>query len=127
MKRLQKTSSNLETITEVAQKVREEIVSKYGDLLYGKCIEASERIQQLLLEKSIQAKTVEGWCIYGEDANVSSRPYDEHTWVEVGNIYIDVTADQFKAFVDEYIPPIIVGDKPDYMVYDEPTYLLDEE
>lgn len=128
MKRLIAKEDNTGTILEIAWVVRDEVVSKYGeDFLYGKCIEASERIVGLLKEKGIDAQTVEGWCVYDDSTTVSDRPYDEHTWVESNCIYIDVTATQFGAFVGEEIPEIIVGSKPDYMVYDEPTHLIEED
>lgn len=81
----------------ICKQVREELVNKYGkDFLYGKCIEASDKIVKLLSEEGIKAKTVEGWCLYDNDEACSDRPYDEHTWVELEDgTYVDVTATQF--------------------------------
>lgn len=90
--------------------------------LYGKCIEASDKIVELLNKEGIDAKTIEGWCLYDFDDGCSDRPYDEHTWVELKDgTYIDVTATQFQSFIDEDIPEIIIGDKPYYMSYEEPN------
>lgn len=114
-------------VQKIATQVRDEIVDKYGaDNLYGKCIEASDKIKELLDKEGIDSHTVEGWCIYSEDASCSDRPYDEHTWVELNDgTYIDVTATQFQSFVDEEIPDIIIGDMPNYMTYEEPE--VDED
>lgn len=118
------------TVQKIAIQVRKEMVDKYGigTNLAGRCIEASDRIVELLNEKGIEAKTVEGWCIFDDDSYGSDRPYDEHTWVELENgTYIDVTAEQFNPgmWTENELPEIIVGTKPECMVYDEPE--LDEE
>lgn len=109
------------------KQVRQEMVSKYGSgyLLSGHCIESSERIVELLHLNNVQATTIEGWCIY--DVNdVYEIPYAAHTWVELKDkTYIDVTADQFSCVMHTDIPEIIMGDKPYYMVYEEPK--LDED
>lgn len=120
-------NKNINIINKICKQVRDEIVSKYGeDNLYGKCIEASERIVELLKQNNIYATTIEGWCIYDDDSGCSDRPYDEHTWVELADsTYIDVTATQFQSFIYEDIPDIIIGSKPNYMVYEEPD-IIDE-
>lgn len=120
-------NKDIDIINKICKQVRDEIVSKYGeDNLYGKCIEASERIVELLKQNDVYATTIEGWCIYDDDSGCSDRPYDEHTWVELADsTYIDVTATQFQSFIYEDIPDIIIGSKPDYMVYEEPD-IIDE-
>ena len=56
---------NQQLYKEIASQVRKEIVDKYGeDFLYGKCIEASDRIVELLSEQGIKSKAVEGWVHY---------------------------------------------------------------
>ena len=108
----------------ICKQVRDELVNKYGeDFLYGKCIEASDKIVELLNKEGIDAKTVEGWCVYDDDSGCSDRPYDEHTWVELEDgTYIDVTATQFQSFIEDDIPDIIIGNIPYYMSYNEPQY-----
>ena len=117
-------------IQEIATQVRKEMVDKYGEGtdLAGHCIEASDRIVDLLTNSDIEAKTVEGWCIYDDDYYGSDRPYDEHTWVELNDgTYIDVTADQFNdgMYTENELPKIIIGNIPNCMVYNEPE--LDED
>lgn len=117
-------------IQEIATQVRKEMVDKYGTEtdLAGRCIEASDRIVELLSEKGIEAKAVEGWCMYDDEYYGSDRPYAEHTWVELeDSTYIDVTADQFNVAMYEgnKLSEIIIGDMPECMIYDEPE--LDED
>ena len=54
-----------------------------------------EMIVDMLYDIGIKAETIEGWCIYEDDSSCTDRCYDEHTWVECEEYYIDVTADQF--------------------------------
>lgn len=104
-------------------KVREELENKYGvDFLYGKCIEASDKIVALLSQQGVRSKIVEGWVIYDNPEGCTDRDYDEHTWVETEDNYIlDVTATQFNHFMDEDYPSIIVSEELPYgFSYDEP-------
>ena len=115
---------------EIASQVRKEIVNKYGeDFLYGKCIEASEKIVALLSKEGINSKTVEGWVHYDCDEGCTDRDYDEHTWVETGDGYvIDVTATQFNSFMEEDYPAIIVSKELPYgYSYDEPDVYEDSD
>lgn len=110
----------------ILTRVRKEMIDKYGeDFLYGKCIEASDRIVELLKLKGIEASTIEGWVHYDFDEGCSDRPYDEHTWVETSSHLIcDVTATQFNAFMEEDYPEIICQYKLPYgFQYSEPTLL----
>lgn len=120
-----KKSDRYNEIYNICKEIRNEIVSKYGeDNLYGKCIEASDKIVEKLKDIGIKASTIEGWCIYDDDSSCSDRGYDEHTWVELTDgTYIDVTATQFEYFMYDDIPEIIIGEKPEYMIYDEPIDL----
>jgi len=116
---------DLDEIKMFLEIVRENFVSKHGEEnLHGTCIEASEMISKELTKHGIKNKIVEGWCQYDDEHYGSDRPYDEHTWVEIVNqgkiIVLDVTLDQFQAGMEEDIPPIYVGDLPDFLVYDEP-------
>lgn len=119
------TNSTSTVCRTIAKQVREEVVNKYGDEvnLCGHCIEASDRIVELLSAKGITARTIEGWCLYDDECYGSDMPYDAHTWVELNDgTYIDVTADQFNPgmYRGNELPGIIVGQKPSCMVYVEP-------
>ena len=123
-----KNIKQYEIIYSICKKVREELVKEHGkNNLYGTCIKASDKIIKLLSEQNIQSHSVEGWCMYEDEHYGSDRQYDEHTWVELEDkTYIDVTADQFSYGMFTHIPEIIIGKKPDYMVYNEPKYLNNE-
>ena len=119
----------MQAIRVICRAVRDDLVARYGkDCLYGTCIEASERICSNLKRHNIEAKIVEGWCHYDDASSCSDRDYDEHTWVEATidgkMLYLDVTADQFQFYIDEEIPNIIIGEKPYYMVYEEPVTVM---
>lgn len=112
----------------IASQVRKELIDKYSeDFLYGKCIEASDKIVDLLSKEGINATAVEGWVHYDCDEGCTDRDYDEHTWVETEDGYvIDVTATQFNHFMDEDYPTIIVQNELPYgYSYDEPNNYLD--
>lgn len=111
-------------IYNICKLVRNKIISKYGkDHLYSSCIETSDMIIDLLSKEGIKAHVVEGYCIYDDIYFGSDRPWDEHAWVELEDkTYIDVTADQFESGMFRDIPEIIIGDKPEYMVYEEPDF-----
>ena len=121
--------NNEQLYREIASQVRKEIVDKYSeDFLYGKCIEASEKIVELLAKEGVKSTTVEGWVHYDCDEGCTDRDYDEHTWVETEDGYIiDVTATQFNHFMDEDYPAVIVQNElPWGYSYDEPDSYLDD-
>ena len=124
-----KLFENQDIIYSVLFRVRKEVVNKYGeDNLYGKCIESSDRIVELLSELHIQAHTVEGWVLYDYDEGCSDRPYDEHTWVETpdGRV-LDVTATQFNSFMEEPFDDIIYGyGLPYNYFYEEPLFAIED-
>ena len=121
----------------IAKKVAETVRKAFtehigtGTDLAGYCILASTLICEILKELGIKdVKTVEGWCSYDDEYYGSDRPYDEHTWVELGEWYIDVTADQFNPGMEldnEYTGIIVTKGLPHGMSYDEPEYYDDDE
>lgn len=116
---------DLDEIKMFLEIVRADVVSQHGeDNLHGTCIEASELISKELNKHGIKNTIVEGWCLYDDENYGSDRPYDEHTWVEIVSqgktIVLDVTLDQFKYGMDEPIPPVYIGEKPEFLVYEEP-------
>lgn len=123
--------ASFQKIKKICQKTRKEMVEKYGKNLTGRCIEAAKKIRDELLNEDIAAYTVEGWCEFEQDIGFTNTPFDPHTWTEVllGSdfYYIDVTVDQFSYAMIEKIPPIIIGEMPDYMSYVKPYFEEDEE
>lgn len=128
-----KQYDTIEMITQLACSVRSEMVELYGDNLFGKCIEASDKIvQRINSQLDIDTIIVEGWCQYDDENYGSDRPWDEHTWVEVPslNLYIDVTADQFNYGMyseNNYDAIIVRKGLPHGMRYNEPIWEEYEE
>lgn len=127
---IQKNKNQVENILKT---VRKYMVDNYGDgtNLAGKCIMASELIVKLLhLIGFNEAKAVEGWCHYDYEDYGSDRPYDEHTWVELGDYYLDVTADQFNLGMEkenEFEGIIFNHGLPHGMCYEEPNDYDEDE
>lgn len=122
---------NKELIKNTAELVRTHMQHLYGKgtNLCGHCVEASEKIVNILSELGIQAKMINGWCIYEDDSTCTDRCYDEHTWVEADGLYIDVTADQFNPCMIHKLKPVYVCEnRLKCMVYEKPDYeWLDEK
>ena len=87
-------------------------------------------IKERLDKLGIQSEVIEGYCIYDDDSSCTDRCYDEHTWVVVnGDVYVDVTADQFNSCLYDCnkFPPVTISTVPECMVIEEPDYQwLDE-
>lgn len=112
-------------ILKIAMAVREQMETLYGvgTDLAGHCIEASETIAAILTTCGAKCKVVEGWCEFDDEYYGSDRPYDPHTWVEIGKVYLDVTADQFNPgmYPENKYPPVLVNlGLPHGMSYREP-------
>ena len=89
------SNNNEQLYREIASQVRKEMVDRCGPDLTSQCIDASDRIVQLLKEEGISARTVDKYIFYDFDHDFI-EPYDYHSWVETADgYYIDVTADQF--------------------------------
>lgn len=116
----------IEQLTEIAKNVRAKMENEYGEDLQGKCIEASELLaNEIKKEISEDVKIVEGWCQYDDEYYGSEHPWDPHTWVEIGDIYIDTTADQFNHGMykeNDFKKIIVQKGLPHGMRYDEPTW-----
>lgn len=92
--------SGKDIIEKVAIAMRNLLEKRYGTGtdLCGRCIEASSYLETILRTFGVtDIKQVEGWCLFEDEDYGSDRPYDEHTWLELGNgkYYLDITADQF--------------------------------
>lgn len=115
----------LEKIAKIVRSLMEAMYGTGTDLC-GHCIEASELICEALKTfGASNAKTVEGWCCFDDESYGSDRPWDEHTWVEIGDIYVDVTADQFNPGMykeNEFEPIVIRKGLPYCMTREEPTW-----
>lgn len=112
----------------VAESIRNYLELRYGKDLTGRCVEASNLItSHLSLYGFVRTREVSGWCLYDDPIGCSTRPYDEHTWVEAEStklpkrLYIDITADQFNRYVDDKYSKINITKKLLHnMSYTEP-------
>ena len=86
-------------IRKIAAKLRTFLERQYGSgtALAGHCIEACCYLETTLNYMGLQGtKQIEGWCLWDDEYYGSDRPFDEHTWLEIGgHYYLDITADQF--------------------------------
>jgi len=74
-------------VTTIATNVRNEL-DKMGSIS-NRCGDASRSIVKQLENEGISAELVKGV------ANLGLNEKYYHTWVEVGNLFVDVTLDQF--------------------------------
>lgn len=113
-----------ELLHKIGWEVRKELEEESNDLR-GSSLYASELIISALKKERVSAKSVEGWCVYDEFTNYTNAHYDDHVWIEVADgkkvWYVDVTATQFQFQIDVNIPKVIVGERPYYMSYKEPS------
>lgn len=101
--------NNEQLYREIASQVRKEFIDRCGPDLTSQCIDASDRIVELLKEEGISARTVDKYIFYDFDHDFI-EPYDYHSWVETADgYYIDVTADQFNHIMNYQYPEIIVS------------------
>lgn len=120
-------------LRKIAAEVRKELAERYNNDLGGFCIEASEIIQERIVEMTgLDCILSEGWCRYDFDFGFDENPWDPHTWVEIPSLglCIDVTADQFNRWMnpDHKFPEVIVQKGLPYgMEYDEPFWFEHEE
>ena len=122
------TNSNEKLYYDIASQVRKELTDKYGHNLTSLCIDASDRIVELLKEEGISAKTIDKYVFYDFDHDFI-QPYEYHSWVETADgYYIDVTADQFNHIMNYQYPEIIVSTElpPNYS-YSRDYEYLDEK
>lgn len=93
-----------ETVREVAQLVRDFIVRRYGDS-GGLCIDATRYIMRLLNHRGIETTCYEGKVRFTHEG-VTTTGY--HVWLEVDDVIVDVTADQFNDEIQKF-PPVLIG------------------
>lgn len=112
-------------INDIANKVRDIITKKYGTQqdLSGHCLQASDKIVQLLKEHKIKSKVISGYILL-DDQLGWQYPYEYHYWVQCDGYFIDVTIEQFNNFLPydiQSFPPICVFNKtPDCLVKRKP-------
>lgn len=124
--------SRLKEIYEIAKKVREQIQLEIGNKdLKGFCKYCSNKIRLLLRLKGYRTKLIKGRFMVESPDLVSIDPiywgsedtyYPPHYWVEIDNLIIDVTADQFNVELDveNHMDEIVIGtyeELPRYMPY----------
>lgn len=124
-----KISKNSEQLDQIAYEVREYILTKIDeDSLASMCLPVSRHLAYVLISKGYAAANVvkgmftiddpdpsayEDWSVedFGdEDSMESAQRTPLHYWVQIGNMVIDITGDQFNDELDDPWPEIFIGD-----------------
>jgi len=117
---------SLYDIRNIATKVRNEIIEKYGHSM-NHCLEASDRIVEELAKLGAEAKVIEGWVEYDSWGCCTDYSYAEHSWVELDGLTIDVTGDQFDSVMYHPFPKVCIGyGLPRGWCKEEPENLIDD-
>lgn len=98
-----------QTIREVANLVREFILDRYEES-GGMCIDATRYIGRLLAFRGIEFKSYEGHVRFVDETG-SLDGY--HIWLEVDDVIVDVTADQFNSDTVKF-PPVLIAPRHEY-------------
>jgi GNAT superfamily N-acetyltransferase len=72
---------------------------------FGDCGDTSKKTVAILKENGISAKVVDGLFI----TNVSVQENWDHSWVEIGNVILDPTVDQFLSEMDVDVETEVPG------------------
>ena len=125
-----KLSQNAQAISQIAAGVRQSILNtKDDDTLQELCLPVSRHLAKVFIDNGYAAANVvqgtftidhpdplatEGWDIadfgYDEEMMKQASFTPLHYWVQINNIVIDITADQFNDELDGTFPDVIVGE-----------------
>lgn len=108
-------SFDLNEIAQKAKDVREETIRLRGRIP-GQCRLCAARLAVELRKIGYPAMIAKGTFTLDRPDPDADYPSEEHEtgkvthyWVEIGDLLIDATADQFSEEVDEELPEIIIG------------------
>lgn len=122
-----KISQNLQSLTQIATQFRKQMIKCYDDeCLRSLCLPVSRKLKEYLISKGYDAIVVQGvftvdnpdpeatqeWDIndFESQEEMEDATYHPlHYWVEIRDLIIDITADQFNDELDEPVPPINIG------------------
>ena len=94
--------------------VRQVILRKYNST-FGRCIEASDNLVDLLNKNGYKAKAIQVWVLYEYFEGCTDICYEEHWFVKVKvgnrNVYVDTTIDQFQWAFSRALPEIYIDAK----------------
>lgn len=103
-------------IWEQAIQVRQMLEYKYGrsnDNMMGKCIEASDILEDRLTKLGYKAEAKQVWCLYEYFESCTDYCFEEHWLVMIrkGNDkrYIDVTMNQFQWAFSKQLPKVYIA------------------
>jgi hypothetical protein len=107
---------SIKIITEVAKFVRHEVVGD-GGYSNNKCGLASTMIVEILLSKGIWARQVQGHAYM---RHRGKKLAITHKWVRVGEMFVDVTLDQFNnAHVAKFPAVVVRARRPRHLICPE--------
>ena len=150
-KKINIISQNINTIKTIAYEVRNMIIKKESDLA-TLCLPVSRHLAKTLNDHGYSnAIVIKGlfaidnpdpsyydeWDVndFENEKEMESAMYNTlHYWVQIGNLVIDITGDQFNDELNQPFPPVVVQDKNSldrYTImeedYIEPEYMRDWE
>lgn len=111
------TDQDLEAIAKEAAKARARVLVKEGGIS-GRCFICVTDLALKLKKMGYPAKVAEGtFTVDNPDAKIVPEEDFEsgeaftpaHAWIEIGDLLVDPTADQFSHEVDGGLPEIVIG------------------
>lgn len=135
MKNWYKISKASLSVEEIASQVRNSLLRDDEETLAALCLPVSRHLAQILINNGYKAASVvqgtftvdnpdpsayDEWDIkdFGSGEE-TEEDYEEmeaakytplHYWVQLNNIVVDITADQFNDELDEPMPEVVTGD-----------------
>jgi hypothetical protein len=127
MKNWYKISQNINDLTRIAQGTRDLILNDESDLA-ALCLPVSRHLAKTLEDHGYTSAVVvkglfaiddpdpslyDEWDIndfQNEEEMESAMHNTLHYWVQIGNIIIDITGDQFNDELEHPFPPVVVHD-----------------
>lgn len=125
------SAADKDFILKTAKEVRNELLEAEREQggednnLMGKCIQASDRIADILQQEGYVCESIQCWCLYEDWESCPEVCYEEH-WVNKitkgkDTLYVDATCSQFQWAFFEQLPDIYMGKQlPNFFLEKEP-------
>lgn len=102
-------SSELELISQKAFEVRKKLdgplrTGKFARFPDGCCRDASYELALVLAEAGVRKS-----CLVSGESSDTKINYSTHAWLEVGEIIVDITGDQFNSRLELQRPAVFVS------------------